>query len=564
MKCSNIFHFFLIIILSIFFHILFGYSMMDILYKFPLNYGMPTHSASLSDEETLSDRVVILAFDGFRADTFYETINYGKNPYLQKIIRERGVYGVSHLKAPTETKPCFTAMCTGHFQDGSLALKHIFKQFVVSDSIFNQSSHAWGVGFIIDVFTEQAKQMENVPRTDYKYNNTIFYISYDFNIFHTIIDLLKNAALNKTGETYKNLNKKKITFLMHITETDGLGHTYGPKADILRNHLIDLDKYFAALEEAFYEFYHDNRTTFLLTSDHGMNLNKYHGDDTEPCKRVPFMAWGAGIRKSIYREKKPGGEDSPDDWGVDNYVRRDVEEIDFTPLTAGLIDINFPMNSYGKIPLDILDTTDKVKSKILFANFMEIFETYKMKHEIKSKAKIFTPYKPLSDSENQINDVKNDIENGKYLDAIHKTDILIKKALDGIDYLLKYDTIFLKVIIFTGYALWMLYLLIFLEMKNDDCMGKIFFYNCEEKKTTIFFAILTLISGIYLFLRDSPSIYYFYALFPLYFGWRIFSNLEYLKSFFFKYNDCKMISLNLFMLIVAIVLFFTLVSIYIY
>jgi predicted AlkP superfamily pyrophosphatase or phosphodiesterase len=187
-------------------------------------------------------------------------------------------------------------MCTGHFQDGSLALKHIFNQFVVSDSIFNQSSHAWGVGFIIEVFREQAKQMENVPLTDYKYNNTIFYISYDFNIFHTIIDLLKNATKYKKEETYKNLNKKKITFLMHITETDGLGHTYGPKADILRNHLIDLDKYFAALEDAFYEFYHDNRTTFLLTSDHGMNLNKYHGDDTEPCKRVPFM----GLESNIF------------------------------------------------------------------------------------------------------------------------------------------------------------------------------------------------------------------------------------------------------------------------
>ena len=560
MKCSNILSFILIIILSIFFHILFGYSMMDILYKFPLNYGMPTHSASLSGEETLSDRVVILALNGFRADIFYETINNGKNPYLQKIIRERGVYGVSHIKIPTETKPFFTAMCTGHFQDGSLTLKHLFNQFVVSDSIFNQSSHAWGIGFIIDVFTEQAKQMENIPLTDYKSNNTHSSISYD-NIFHTIIDLLKNATKDKNGETYKNLNKKKITFLMQI---DGLGHTFVPKSDVLRNHLNDLDKYFADLENAFYEFYHDNRTTFLLTSEHGMNLNKNNGDNIENCTKVPFMAWGAGIRKAIYREKKPGGEDSPEGWGVDNYVRRDVEEIDFTPLTAGLIDINFPMNSYGKIPLDVLDTTDKIKSKILFANFMEIFEIYKMKNEIKSKAKIFTPYKSLSDSENQIKEIKNDMENEKYLDAIHKTDILIKKTLDGIDYLLKYDTIFLKVIIFTGYVLWMIYLLIFLEMKNDDCMGKIFFYNCEEKKTTIFFAILTLISCIYLFLRDSPSIYYLYILFPLYFGWRIFSNMEYLKSFFFKYNDCKMIFFNLLMLIVAIALFFTLVSIYIY
>ena len=44
-----------------------------------------------------------------------------------------------------------------------------------------------------------------IPLTDFKYNNIIFYTSYDFNIFHTIIDLLKN-------ETFKKLNKKKIIF----------------------------------------------------------------------------------------------------------------------------------------------------------------------------------------------------------------------------------------------------------------------------------------------------------------------------------------------------------------
>ena len=56
----------------------------------------------LSDEENLSDKVVIMEFDGFREDTFCETINFGKNPYLQKIIRERVVYGLSHLNYPSE------------------------------------------------------------------------------------------------------------------------------------------------------------------------------------------------------------------------------------------------------------------------------------------------------------------------------------------------------------------------------------------------------------------------------------------------------------------------------
>ena len=51
-------------------------------------------------------------------------------------------------------------------------------------------------------------------------------------------------------------------------------------------------------------------------------------------------------------------------------MRKDISQIDITALVSGLLGINFPMNSVGTIPLDILDIPDKVKSKILFVNFL--------------------------------------------------------------------------------------------------------------------------------------------------------------------------------------------------
>ena len=558
MKISNTLYIIILIIISLFFHILFGYSMMDVFYKFPLNYGMPSHSANLTKEEILSNRVVLISFDGFRADTFYETINMGKNPFLENIIKNRGVYGVSHLKVPTESKPCFTAMSTGHFQDGSLALKHIFGKYVNSDSIYKQSNYAWGAGFIIDYFTQDTKNMDNVPLASHPYNDE-FYISYNYNLFHTIIDLLNNAKNNTNSTTYKRLLLDKITFLMHVTETDGLGHKYGPKSDEIKNNLMNLDKNFSSLENAFYDFYHDNKTTFILTSDHGMNMKKYHGDDDEGCKRVPFLAWGAGIRKSIHREQKPEGEDTPEDWGLNNYVRRDIEEIDIASLAAGLIGINIPINNYGTIPVDILDTSDKIKSKLLFANFEEIFEIYKMKNETQCKSTFFMPYKPLADSQNQINEIISDMNNEKYIEAMDKTKILIKKTLDGIDYLLKYDRLFLKIVVVTGYILWMIYLLIFIEMKNTDNLNKFFLFNYEDKTANTNFGRIALIICMYLYLRNSPFIYYLYSLFPCYFGWRIFTNINYLISFFTLNNEIK--CKNFLMYLAIMVLFFSLVSI---
>jgi hypothetical protein len=151
------------------------------------------------------------------------------------------------------------------------------------------------------------------------------------------------------------------------------------------------------------------------------------------------------------------------------------------------------------------------------------------------------------------------MNNDKYIEAIDKTKILIKKTLDGIDYLLKYDRLFLEIVVVTGYILWMIYLLIFIEMKNTDNLNKFFLFNYEDKNSNTNFGRIALIICMYLYLRNSPFIYYLYSLFPCYFGWRIFSNINYLKSFFTSNNEIK--CKNLSMYLATMVLFFSLVSI---
>ena len=159
----EVFYFFILISLGTVFHILFMYSMFDIFFIFPLNYGMTPHSSSLSEDEIPSNRVVIMALDGVRADVFFETIGNGLAPFLKDVIENRGVYGVSHTKVPTETKPNFIAMFSGHYSDASLALKDLYSKKVPFDSIFNESNHAWGIGNDGCIFKEVAKQMDCVP-----------------------------------------------------------------------------------------------------------------------------------------------------------------------------------------------------------------------------------------------------------------------------------------------------------------------------------------------------------------------------------------------------------------
>lgn len=157
--------YFLIIIIGCTVHILFGYSMFDIFFKFPLNYGMSPKSANLIEEEIPSNRVALFVLDGTRADSFFESIARGKSPFLRNVIENRGVYGISHTKVPTETKPGLTAICTGHFEDASLALQDLSSHTILSDSIFNQSDFSIGIGLDACMFSDVAKSMHCVPFT---------------------------------------------------------------------------------------------------------------------------------------------------------------------------------------------------------------------------------------------------------------------------------------------------------------------------------------------------------------------------------------------------------------
>jgi len=534
--------------------------MIDIFYKFPLNYGMTPHSSNLTEEEIPSNRVVLIILDGVRADTFFESVSSGKSPFLRNIVTKRGVYGISHTKVPTETKPGFTAICSGHFEDASLALKNLYNKDVKFDSIFNQSLYSIGIGQDACMFDKVAKQMECIKLKIQENFNDNRAENEDFKIFHELINKMNKAKFLKNSQLYKNLNSKKNAFLIHLVQGDGISHKDGPKSDRIRNHLIKLDSYYEKLEKYFNEFYNDNKTTFIITADHGMDMRKAHGDGNPDCTRTPFVIWGSGIREAIYREKKSESEDTPNSWGLNNYQRKDVQQIDLAPLIAGLLGINYPMNSLGIIPLDVFDANDKIKSKLLYGNMMELLELYKIKDDIESKAVIYKTFEPLINYDNLMKNIFDNINKGNYSQAINDTNNFINLTLQGIDYILHYDRTYLKTIVSLGYISWMIYLIIFIKMKNENVLNKFFFYYPKESKVTLFNFCILFILYLYLYLRLSPFMHFIYTLFPCYFFWRITANIKYLKSFFIFTNENKTVLINISYYIITLLAFLSIVS----
>jgi len=537
----KIFYYFEIIIIGILFHLIFSYSIFDIFFNFKINYGMTPHSPSLNENEIPSKRVSIIIIDGARMDTLFNLISSGKTPFLQEIIEKRGIHGISHTQAPTETYPCITALFTGHFYDGALSLKHSFKIPFTLDSVFNESRHSWAFGRDINFLQKNAKNLEfaDYPLEEYKY-----YELNDYEMFYTSTKLFENATLNETLNNM--LNQNKILFAHHLNYSDRIGHVYGPTSKRLKKHFKKLDKYFRQLEEDFNNFYKDNKTTFIITSDHGMNESHTHGDSDPNITRTPFIAWGAGIKHDKYIDEyiNKNGINNTD---YTKIIKYEINQIDIPALISGLLGINFPKNSLGVVPIDILDISDEIKSKILLGNMRQIYEIYKIENDNKSKSILYRTFFPLKFIEQNIMDILNHMENNDFKSSINKILKLIKTIKEGINYVFNYDKLYLKFIVLFGHILYLIFILLFVEKRAKNELSDYFFSFHKEKMTYISFGIYFFFIA-FLFLKHSPFRYYIYTSFPCYFIWRLLVNK---KPIMFNYN--------IIIYIIIILLFFSLV-----
>jgi phosphatidylinositol glycan class N len=194
--------------------------------------------------------------------------------------------------------------------------------------------------------------------------------------------------------------------------------------------------------------------------------------------------------------------------------------------------INFPKNSLGVVPIDILNISDEIKSKILLGNMRQIYEIFKIENDKKSKSILYRSFYPLSHIEQKIDDILNHIENNDYISSINKILKLIRTIKEGINYVFNYDKLYLKFIVFFGHILYLIFILLFVEMRAKNKLNYYFFSFHKKKMTYISFGLYFFFIA-FLFLKHSPFRYYIYTSFPCYFIWRLLVNK---KVLIFNYN----------------------------
>lgn len=67
----------------------------------------------------------LITADGMRADKFFEMGTDGKPraPFLHSVMHNKGRWGVSHARPPTESRPGHVAIIAGFYEDPSAVTK---------------------------------------------------------------------------------------------------------------------------------------------------------------------------------------------------------------------------------------------------------------------------------------------------------------------------------------------------------------------------------------------------------------------------------------------------------
>ncbi|GFO46741.1 GPI ethanolamine phosphate transferase 1 [Plakobranchus ocellatus] len=506
-----------LVIVGIFVHVILFYSIFDIYFTSPLFHGMTPVTVPV---EAPAARLVLFVADGLRADKFFEPNEYGKSraSYLRRIIEEEGVWGVSHTRVPTESRPGHVALIAGFYEDVSAVAKGWKENPVDFDSVFNQSRFTWSWGSpdILPMFAKGATG-DHVTTNCYPANLEDFAGSdmtlLDTWVFDMVKEFLAEASKNQTLDV--SLRQEKIVMFLHLLGIDTHGHSNKPHSREYLNNIEIVDKGIRETVKLINEFYNnDGRTVFLMTADHGMTDWGSHGAGHPHETLTPFLAWGPGVRRPTVSDHCGEFDDTfCTDWHLESLKRSDMEQADIAPLMSYLIGIPLPVNSQGVLPLDVLSADDSVKAEALFANAQQLlaqFQKQTLRH------------------------IRTLIDRGRAQDAIQEAHNLIQIALRGLRYYQTYDRLFLGMSIVMGFLGWMGYIL-HLVMVEHTQIGHQAVSSVDTRKRSAMrqesSALLTyrgsalgcgllaaVCTGIIvlLYVQSLPLMYYVYCLLPVF------------------------------------------------
>lgn len=529
---------FKLLLIGLVFHLVYIGSVFDCYFTSPVVSGMKSYHVGTAEAK----RLVLIVGDGLRADLLF-SVNPFPNivdspqivaPHLRSIVENRGAFGISHTRVPTESRPGHVAIIGGMYEDVSAVTKGWKTNPVDFDSVFNQSSTTFSFGSpdILPMFARGATPGKvktwsyNEEDEDFTKDATTL----DIWVLDQLQTLFKNATSDPTLDA--QLRSGKVVFFLHLLGLDTTGHSYRPHSKEYMKNIQVVDDIVRDAEQLISEYYQDQETSFIFTADHGMSVIGNHGDGHPDNTRTPLIAWGKGVRGPLPDTVPTSHDAYSEPWRLNHLFRRDVEQADIASLMAALIGISWPVNSVGVLP-DVNPTLpgylnpqegDEARAKVALVNAKVILEHYRMKHELKQRHTLFyQPFKPLEGSHGteqaarlvHVSMIERLISNGEWHSARQESLNLIQQALLGLHYLQTYDRLLIRIIVTLAYTGWAAYASIYI-LRPPPAPKSPF-----KSYVTLISAIVLLGSWTFFAIQRSPLTFYIYIVFPCYF-WRQF------------------------------------------
>ncbi|XP_014290519.1 GPI ethanolamine phosphate transferase 1 [Halyomorpha halys] len=428
-------------------HFFFLVSVFDIYFRSPIieEYIKPVRNNLITETK----RLVLFVGDGLPAEHLFDfSYGYSKAPFLRSVVENKGAWGVSHTRVPTESRPGHVALIAGLYEDPSAVFRGWKENPVLFDSVFNRSmiTFSWGSPDIVPMFSKGPKAehinyftyssgMEDMSGKNHSASHLDSWVLDNFKQF-----------IQYNMSSYNIKEKSKVIFFFHLLGTDVAGHANKPYTLEYENTIKNMDRVVKELYLTIEQLFNDNHTTYLFTSDHGMTNWGSHGAGSKIETETPIIAWGAGIKEPLISNLSEGL--TPDHWKLTHLFRNDINQADIAVLMSILLGVPIPVHSVGTLPLNFLNLSaqDRAKAYVLNAKQL-ISQLIAKEYQVKSQLadRFFCPFPDTINSnyEEVIYNIEKAMNSSDFSTAENFTHYLITSSLAGLDYYHTYFQSFL-------------------------------------------------------------------------------------------------------------------------
>ncbi|KAI1787192.1 alkaline phosphatase-like protein [Ganoderma leucocontextum] len=516
-----------LLIIGLIFHYVFTGTVFHCYFTTRVVHGMQQYSLP----DAPAKRLVLIVGDGLRTDLLFMKNGFSTipdapavvAPYLRSIAETRGAWGISHTRVPTETRPGHVALIGGMYEDVSEVTKGWIPNPIGFDSVFNQSSttYSFGAPTVLPMFIPGAPPgkihtwIYDMTLEDYTMDATRL----DIWVFESLRTLFYNATTDRDLDG--RLRAEKTVFFLHLPGLDTTGHSYRPYSKEYMKNIQVVDKIVNQTEELFREFYQDDDTAFVFTSDHGMTSIGNHGDGHPDSTRTPLIVWGKGVRGPLPDSVPSSHDPYSTQFDLSHFLRRDVDQADIALLMSALIGASWPVNAMGTLPdVDPMRPGyllpregERTLAQAALINAKVLLEHYRAQHAAKKmRSRFYKPYPYFASTEGTIEGmggaqlaIEALIREGEYHQARLQAMEIIRRAQDGMHYLQVYDAPIILTIVVFAYLGWISFCAMTVLLPNP---------NGTTWRPYVFVMTGLAVVFAYFATQGSPPDFYLYAVFP--------------------------------------------------